>query len=239
MIEKKTVLAVVPARGGSKGVPLKNLRTIGGESLIAIVGKVLSQIKCIDRAVISTDHEGIASEGEKADIDVPFRRPESLSGDRISDLDVLTHALKEIERIDGRQYDVIVMLQPTSPLRTASEVEDTVRLLIEDELDSVWTVSPTDSKNHPLKQLTIKNGHLDHYDPDGSSIIARQQLSTVYHRNGAAYAITRSCLLEQKSIMGQHAGAVISEGMHISIDTEWDIELIEHYLKHRKDIDDV
>jgi len=96
--------------------------------------------------------------------------------------------------------------------------------------DAVWTVSETDSKGHPLKQLTVdrESGRMDYYDADGAAIIARQQLTPVYHRNGVAYAITRSCLLEQKSIKGANTGALVIPGVMISIDTLFDLELTEY-----------
>ena len=160
-------------------MPLKNLRLVGGRSLVARVGDVIRRVPEIDRAVVSTDHELIASAAEDAGIAAPFRRPESISGDRIGDLDVLTHALDATETIDGQRYDIIVMLQPTSPLRTAADVSATIRMLVDGGWDSVWTVSPTDSKGHPLKQLTISSGALSYYDPAGSNIVARQQLEPV------------------------------------------------------------
>lgn len=230
MIAGRSVLAVVPARGGSKGIPLKNLRQVAGRSLVARVGDVIADVPEIDRAVVSTDHAGIAKAAEEAGIAAPFMRPEALSGDRIGDMDVLTHALSASETIDGRHYDIVVMLQPTSPLRTAAQVSATIRMLIEGGWDAVWTVSPTDSKAHPLKQLTVANGALEYYDPAGAEIIARQQMATVYHRNGIAYALTRGCLVEQRTIKGARTGALVVEGQHISIDTEWDIALVEFLL---------
>ena len=236
MIEGRTVLAVVPARGGSKGIPLKNLRQVAGRSLVARVGDVIADVPEIDRAVVSTDHAGIATAAEEAGIAAPFMRPEALSGDYIGDIDVLTHALSASEAADGRRYDIVVMLQPTSPLRTAAQVSATIRMLVEGGWDSVWTVSPTNSKAHPLKQLEIAGGALDYYDPAGARIIARQQMGTVYHRNGIAYAITRSCILDQHTIKGARTGALIVEGEHISIDTEWDIALVEFLLAHRQQV---
>lgn len=232
MIDGLSVLAVVPARGGSKGVPLKNLRQVAGRSLVARVGDVIVGVPEIDRAVVSTDHDGIAKAAEDAGIAAPFRRPEAISGDFIGDLDVLTHALEASEQIDGRRYDVVVMLQPTSPLRTAAQVSATIRMLSEGNWDSVWTVSPTDSKAHPLKQLKVTDGVMDYYDPAGSQIIARQQMGTVYHRNGIAYALRRECLLGQRTIKGARSGALIIEGDHVSIDTEWDFKLVEFVLAH-------
>jgi CMP-N,N'-diacetyllegionaminic acid synthase len=227
MIEGRRVLAVVPARGGSKGIPLKNLRQVGGRSLVAHAGAVAAAVPEIDRRVVSTDHEGIAAEAEAHGLAAPFRRPDALSGDRVGDWEVLDHALREMERIDGCIYDIVVMLQPTSPLRTAENVRDTIRKLVEGGHDAVWTVSPTDLKYHPLKQLAVEHGRMGFFDPRGAGIIARQQLSPVYHRNGVAYAFTRDCLLEHGAIMGPDTGAVVIEGSHVSIDTLEDIEKVE------------
>ncbi|NNL66928.1 MAG: acylneuraminate cytidylyltransferase family protein [Myxococcales bacterium] len=229
MIDGRSVLAVCPARGGSKGIPLKNLAPFHGVPLVARVGQLVGEIDLIDRAVVSTDHDEIARVAEAAGLAAPFRRPEALSGDRIGDADVLLHALEESERSDGCRYDLVVMLQPTSPLRTADQVVRTIETLVSGGWDSVWTVSETDSKGHPLKQLCVEGGGaLRLYDPEGSRIIARQQLSPVYHRNGVAYAMTRECLTEQRSIQGRKCGAVILEGELVSIDTPWDLELAEY-----------
>jgi CMP-N,N'-diacetyllegionaminic acid synthase len=236
VIADRRVLAVCPARGGSKGIPLKNLKPFDGVPLVATVGHLIGEIPAIDRAVVSTDHEEIARVAETSGLAAPFTRPEDLSGDRIGDLEVLTNALQEMERIDGVTYDVVVMLQPTSPLRRASHVTDCLEMLVRGGWDAVWTVSPTDSKEHPWKQLTVDgdSGAMDYYDHRGGEIIARQQLTPVYHRNGAAYAITRSCLLDQQSIKGARTGAlVISEPM-ISIDTLWDLELAEYLASRRE-----
>lgn len=233
MIAGRSVLAVVPARGGSKGIKLKNLREVGGRPLVSRAGDVAAAVPEIDRAVVSTDHNEIARVAEAAGLSAPFRRPEGISGDRIGDFDVLIQALEFMEAHDGRRYDIVVMLQPTSPLRTPAMVSGTINMLVEGNWDSVWSVSETDSKGHPLKQLTIADGAMDYYDPAGAKIIARQQLMPVYHRNGIAYAITRECLVEQRSIKGSRAGAYVVDGDHVSIDTEWDIDLVEFILSRR------
>jgi len=233
MINGQRILVVCPARGGSKGIPLKNLQPFLGVPLIARVGRMVAKITEIDRAVVSTDSEAIAKVAGESGLDVPFYRPEELSGDRISDLEVLSHALVEMERLDGVNYDIIVMLQPTSPLRRSEHVLDTIKMLIDGDWDAVWTVSETDSKNHPLKQLTVENGQLDYYDQGGKQIIARQQLVPVYHRNGVAYAIRRSCLLDKQSIKGDRTGALIVDENMVSIDTYWDLELAEFIFTQR------
>jgi len=232
MIGDKNVLAVVPARGGSKGIPLKNLRPVLGVPLVARAGQIAMALPVIDRAVVSTDHEEIASVAEGAGLAAPFRRPENLSGDRIGDRDVLAHALLEMERLDGVRYGIVVMLQPTSPLRRAADVLGAIMMLDREGWDAVWTVSETDSKGHPLKQLVLgADGAMDYYDQRGAAIIARQQLQPVYHRNGVAYAVTRDCLVNQKSIKGKRTGALVIDGHHVSIDTEWDIEQVEFTMR--------
>jgi CMP-N,N'-diacetyllegionaminic acid synthase len=118
-------------------------------------------------------------------------------------------------------------------LRTAEQVSAAIRMLAEGGWDSVWTVSETDSKGHPLKQLTVTDGWLDYYDQRGAEIIARQQLQPVFHRNGIAYAMTRESLVEQRTIKGRRAGALVVPGTHVSIDTEDDLALVEWVLARR------
>ncbi len=231
MIGSHRILVVVPARGGSKGIPMKNLLPVAGKPLLVHTAELITKLGWVDRAVVSTDHLVIRDTALDHGLDVPFMRPTELSGDRIGDVDVLVHALQATEQDDGQHYDVVVMLQPTSPLRQARHVEATVRKLIDEKLDAVWTVSPTDLKAHPLKQLNVDdNGQMSYYDPAGAAIIARQQLKPVYHRNGVAYALRRETLLEQAALMGERNGAVIIDEPQISIDTLDDVKRVEHFL---------
>jgi len=234
VIDDLSVLGVVPARGGSKGINLKNLREVGGKSLVALAANTARSVDEIDYTVVSTDHDAIAAAAEAAGIAAPFRRPEALSGDRIGDLEVLQNALEEAERVRGERFDIVVMLQPTSPLRTPDHVRGALRMLLDGGYDSVWSVSETDSKGHPLKQLTVTDGALDYYDPAGAAIIARQQLKPVFHRNGIVYAIRRACLVEQQTIKGRRTGGYVVEGNHVSIDTEWDLELVNYLLSRER-----
>ena len=234
MLGSKRILAVVPARGGSKGVPLKNLHPLQGIPLIAHVGRVARDIPAIDRAMVSTDHPEIAAEAERAGLAAPFMRPAELSGDLVSDFQVLEHALTAAERLDGVTYDVVLMLQPTSPLRRAAHVQAVLDKLVKEGWDAVWTVSPTELKYHPLKQLVVGGGgELSYFDPGGAAIVARQQLRPVYHRNGVAYAFTRACLLEQRTIMGARSAAVVLDEPLVSIDTLDDFRLAERELERR------
>lgn len=231
MLKGKTILAVVPARGGSKGVPMKNIHPLLGRPLLAYAGDIVRAAGYFDRAVVSTDHPKIAEVAKTVGLDAPFIRPEDLSGDRVADFPVLKHALVEMESIDGRQYDVVVMLQPTCPLRKPVHVTDAISRLIDGGWSAVWTVSATDIKYHPLKTLKIgENESLSLYDPRGKVIIARQQLDSVYHRNGAAYAFTRDALLQGDTTLPENSTAVIIQDKLISIDTLDDFSEIERLM---------
>ena len=231
MYNQKKILAVIPARGGSKGITLKNLRKVAGKTLVGWVGHALKNTSLIDRKIVSTDHTEIAQEAKLHQLEVPFMRPEELSGDFISDLEVLTHVLVEAETFYNERYDIIVMLQPTSPARTPAQIEEVIKKLADENLDAVWTVSETDLKFHPLKQLALdSNGLMDFFLKEGKAIVARQQLTPVYHRNGIAYAFTRACLLDQKSIKGERTGVVVIEGKTPNIDSIEDLNFAEKVL---------
>lgn len=234
MIDGKRVLAVVPARGGSKGIRLKNLREVGGVPMVARVGDVVREVAEIDRTVASTDHDLIAQTAREAGIDVPFMRPPEHSGDSVGDEPVLTHALEEVEREAGVQYDIITMLQPTSPLRKPAHVRDAIVKLVEEDLDAAWTISPSESQCHPYKQLTIASGFVENFDERANTIVTRQELEQLYHRNGCCYAMTRSCLLDQKNKKGRKTGYVVVEEMMVNVDTEWDIELANWILEREQ-----
>lgn len=208
----KTVVAVIPARGGSKGIPDKNLIKIHGRSLTRLAVDCALSVPEIDTVKCSTDSARIAAEAVGAEIVV---RPPVLAGDAVGDAEVLRHA--------DSDHDIVVMLQPTSPLRKPDDVSACIRMLVNEGRDSVWTVSPTDLHYHPMKQLVVVDGGIDSWNGRGIVHIRRQELTPTYTRNGVCYAMTRQCL-EQYGTMGLNCGALILEGEHRSIDTMEDVE---------------
>ena len=160
MYKNKKILAIIPARGGSKGIKLKNLQKINKKSLIEILANVIKQTKYIDEAIISSDHIDIINEAVRFGLNFYFKRPKNLSSDFIADLPVLQHALKVTEAKLNRVFDVILMLQPTSPMRKPSDIENVIIKLIDNKYDSVWTIDKVDHKFHPDKQLIINNNRL-------------------------------------------------------------------------------
>ena len=235
MYRNLRLLAVIPARGGSKGIPFKNIQPVLGIPLVARVAILIDSLDYIDVAVVSSDNEKIIDTACRFGLEAPFRRPQQLSGDLISDYQVLTHALVETEKHKRTRFDAVIMLQPTSPMRRGHHIQGALDLFIDGNYDSVWSVSQTDSKNHPLKQLTIEDGEVGYYDNSGSEIIARQQLKTVYQRNGIVYVISRACLLDHGDIKGVRTGAFLVEGPSVSIDTISDIEYVEYLMQKNGD----
>lgn len=233
MLRRKRVLAVIPARGGSKGIPRKNITNVAGKPLIRYTTELLAELSWIDLGVVSTDDPAIAQEALLAPGIEVIWRPKDLAGDRIGDMPVLAHALEEAEASSGLPFDVVVMLQPTSPLRRAVDVLECVSALITGQWDSVWTVSKTDLKFHPMKQVKIlPGGKIEFYIDSGSQVIARQQLESAFHRNGVAYAFTAEFVRTADSVFSPgRSSALFTPGLHISIDTAEDIVAVEDFLR--------
>ncbi len=230
MYRENRILAVIPARGGSKGVPRKNIRAVGGVPIVCRAGLCAREVAEIDRIVVSTDDDEIAQIAEEYGIESPFRRPPGISGDRASDWEVMNHALATMEEIDGVRYDVTVLLQPTAPLRRADDVSGAIQLLVDGPHDAVWTVTETDLKYHPVKQMNVRDGIISYVIAAGESLPPRQELEPSYHVNGAAYALTRECVFEQKTRLGKNTGAYVIDGPSVSIDTTEDFDKVEEIL---------
>lgn len=238
MRDGKQILAVLPARGGSKEIPKKNIIPLAGKPLISYTTELLAKMSWIDGAAVSTDSREIAAEATKAGTAQIVWRPPHLSGDQVGDMPVLRHALETFEANNNVAFDVVIMLQPTSPLRSVLEVEGCVDRLLAGDWDSVWTVSETKLSFHPLKQVRIASaGEVEFYVDDGQAIIARQQLTPTYYRNGVAYAFRSDFVRASDSVFSpQRSTAFVTRGEHISIDSMDDLQAVESALrKQRKD----
>ena len=225
MYKNKTILAIVPARGNSKGIKNKNLRKIKGLSLVEHAGNILKKVSWIDYSIISSDSDKIIKAAKKSNLECIFKRPKNISGDRISDHSVLIHALKAAENLKKKKIDIILLVQPTSPLRKVVHIKNVIKKIVDQKLDSVWTVSKADLKFHPLKQLILKKNILSHYNKKGEKIIARQQLTNTYYRNGVVYAVTRELILKNKNLISNKSTGYLINTPQISIDTVKDLKL--------------
>ena len=225
------MLAVVPARAGSKGIPRTNLRKVGSRSLIAWAANTASELSWVDNAVISTDDPEMAEEGTRCGLAAPFLRPAELASDVASSVDVWQHAWRECENHFGRQFDISVLLQPTTPLRKSSDVERTVNAMISGGHSAAATVSRLPGHYAPEKSLTIDGqGILRFLHERGGSYSVRQSLPKYYHRNGVCYAVARKTLMERGHILGDDCVAVEIAGYTANIDDLIDMEFAEYLL---------
>lgn len=236
MIGGLAVLAVVPARGGSKSIPRKNLKTVGGVSLVGRAAQVAAALPMIDAALISTDDAEIAAEAQKHGLDAPFMRPPELSGDTATSVDMWRHAWLAAEAHYGKRFDLSVLLEPTSPLRRPEDVERTLRALIDHGAPAAATVSPTPAHYTPHKTLKInEKGEIEFYLEDGAKYALRQGIPAYYHRNGLCYAVTRDHLVDEGCIIDRNAIAVVVDRHVVNIDDMFELELAEWLLEREKD----
>jgi CMP-N-acetylneuraminic acid synthetase len=226
MIDGLSVLAVVPARSGSKGIPDKNLALIGGVSLIGLAGLTLADVPEVDARVISTDSQRYADEAVRYGLAAPFLRPPELSTDTATAIDTMVHAVLESERQFGRRFDIALIVEPTSPLRTSADISLTIRRLVEANAASAVTVSPVPTKFHPLKILKgDADGRLSYFDTSGAAITGRQQLhGGLFYRNGVCYALRRQTLIDQRTIFTPDTVGVVIDRPLVNLDDPEELE---------------
>jgi len=233
---KARVLAVVPARSGSKGIRHKNMQLVGGKSLIARAGLTLQCCPLVDRAIISTDSSAYADEGRTHGLISFSLRPAKLSTDSAGAVDTVMHAVSEAEIKLCEVFDIVLIVEPTCPLRRPEDIHGAIEMLVRTGAQSVVTVSPVDSKYHPRKILRLEGKRLRFYEPGGASVIARQSLDQFYYRNGACYALTRQCLLEKQVIFGPSTRGYVVERPLVNIDEPLDLEFAR-FLAARCDVE--
>lgn len=213
------VLGIVPARGGSKGVPDKNLRPLAGRTLLDYVGAAARESGAIDRIVLTTDSEAIAAAGRAAGLEVPFLRPQSLAQDDTPMLPVITHALDVLQQ-GGWVPEYVALLQPTSPLRRPQHVGDAVRRLRTSGADSVVTVVELPRHLSPDYVMKIEEGVLRPFLPGSARVTRRQDARPAYSRDGTVYAFRRDTLDRFGTIYGERClPLLIDPHESLSIDT--------------------
>jgi CMP-N-acetylneuraminic acid synthetase len=227
------VLGIVPARGGSKGVPGKNVRKLAGRTLLDYAALAARDSGVIDRIVLSTDSAEIAEAGKRAGLEVPFMRPPELAQDDTPMLPVIQHAVDALVA-EGWTTDVIVLLQPTSPLRRPSHVRDVVAKLHETKADSVVTVVEIPRHLSPDYVMRIEDGVLRPFLPEGARVTRRQDARPAYSRDGTAYACWRATIEKWGNIYGERCEPLIVDAADsLSIDTPADWAEAERRLAAR------
>lgn len=225
------VLAVIPARGGSKGLPGKNLRLLAGRPLIAYSIDDALACRAVDRVVVSTDSEEIAASARAHGAEAPFLRPAALAADETPTLPVLRHVVEELWRREGYRPDLVVVLQPTSPLRGPAAVAEAVRMMADPRVDSVVSVCPAGHSPFLLRRLEGERV-LPFLDPDPLKAgLRRQDLPGLYRLNGAVYVFRRERLLGDDPYGTEIRAVVMEPWRSVDIDGEEDLLVAEAYLR--------
>jgi CMP-N,N'-diacetyllegionaminic acid synthase len=219
------VFGVIPARGGSKGLPGKNLRVLGKLSLIGHAVASARESARLTRFIVSTDSPALADEARRHGAEVPFQRPADLASDEAGMVPVLQHAVRWLEAT-GARPDLVVTLQPTSPFRTGDDIDRTVAKVIDTGSDSAQTV--TEAGYHPFFMKTLDGDRTVALFADGHKYVRRQDAPTVYQPSGAVYVTRRDVLMTEGRVLGADNRAIV-QGFEtaVNIDTEWDFLLAE------------
>ena len=226
MIKKKKFLAVILARGGSKGIPKKNIYKINNHPLISYSLAAAQNSKKIDKIVVSSDSKEILNISKKYGADEIINRPKHLSNDRATSADALYHAVIEIEKKLNYKFDYIIELPCVSPLRDHDDINKALEILSLNKYDSVVSYVDTGEK-HPIRLKRIKNKKITNFCKDYKEAkwgSIRQDFEPCFIRNGAIYAMTRDCIVKSKSRWGKKSFPLImSDKKSINIDTKFDL----------------
>lgn len=224
MYKRKSILALIPARGGSKGVPGKNIRILGDKPMIAWTIDTAKQSKYIDRLILSSEDQEIISTSRKYSCEVPFIRPTELADDETPGIEPVLHALSALDM----EYDYLVLLQPTSPFRSVEDIDCAIEKCIDSAAASCVSVS--ESAKHPAWMYEIDEaGFLYPFLNSDKTADRRQELSPVHSLNGAVYVVKTTQLMEHKSFVFENSTVAHSmpPDRSMDVDTQFDFLLCD------------
>jgi CMP-N,N'-diacetyllegionaminic acid synthase len=226
-------VAIVPARGGSKGLPQKNILPLLGRPLIAHTIEAARAARSVERVLVSTESREIAEIARQCGAEVPFLRPLELARDETPTLLVLQHVLVQLKATEGHAPEIIVLLQPTSPLRRAEDIDKAVGLLEQTGADSV--VSLCAAEHHPYCMNRLEGDRVRPFLENVPEYTRRQDLPPVYRLNGAVYVTRRRVLMEDNRVLGEDTrGLVMDAESSVDIDTLLDFKVAALILRERQ-----
>jgi N-acylneuraminate cytidylyltransferase len=231
MLNGKTVIAVIPARGGSKSVPGKNIRSLGGKPLIAWSIDVARQVSEIDRIIVSTDDTEIASVGRTFGAEV-YVRPQHLATDEALVIDALKDLLQTLEA-ENQMPEWVTLLEPTCPLRSAVDVRECLRLVAQDGYDSVATFK--DAELNPHRAWRLIDGIPEVFVAGAIPWLPRQKLPKAYQLNGAVYVFRANLLAQEANslLLGKLGAVLMPRNRSQDIDDSVDFTIVEALLKEK------
>jgi len=228
MFLEKTILALIPARGGSKGIKGKNIIDLQGKPLISYTIDAALKSSYIDRTVVTTDSEIIANVSRDYGADVPFLRPEELASDTAKTIDVVLHAINTLNS-NSNQYDVLILLQPTQPLRDTNDIDRAIEYFFSNDMKGLTSVSPVD--DNPILIRTInEKGELSSL-LGLNSTCRRQDMDQYYRVNGCIYINKIDEISKETSFNDNPIGYIMQPSHSVDIDELKDLVLAEYYLQ--------
>lgn len=234
MYKDKTILGIIPARGGSKGLPRKNILLLSGKPMIAwTIERALSS-KYLDKVIVNTDDDEIAGIAKKHGAEVPFMRPKELASDTTSMMDVIFHTIA-FYKDNNLSFDYIALLEPTSPLRKVDDIDSAIKQLIDNEKNADSLVSAGEVHlEHPSIMKVVRDGYLSPYEVTGEKIYRRQDLKTVYFPYGVIYMSKTGKLLETGTFYQERTiPYFIERWQNYEVDDLFDFTCIEAVMKYK------
>jgi|TARA_Y100000310_G_scaffold344034_1_gene454673 N-acylneuraminate cytidylyltransferase/CMP-N,N'-diacetyllegionaminic acid synthase len=237
-MKKQKILAVITARGGSKEIPRKNIKKLGGRPLISYTIESAKKSDLITNLIVSTDDKEIADVSKKYGADVPFMRPKELSQDNTPHLPVIQHAVSFMEDKLGITFDYVVILQPTSPFRTEEDIDGTIQKLIDTNADSAVSICQWKG-THPISAKKLEGDKVLPYFVEETTT-RRQDLQKVYQRSSAVYVIKHDKIMEKNQKVGENivrgniVGYTVPKERSIDIDGPLDFIKAEYMLRELK-----
>ncbi len=230
MIIDKKILAIIPARGGSKGIVGKNIKELNGKPLIAYTIEEAKKSKYINRIIVSTDNEEIANVSKKYGAEVPFLRPLELAQDDTPTIECVIHMLNVLKENENYIPDYVCLLQCTSPLRTFNDIDGTIEKLLSTGLDSAASVCEVEV--NPYWTNIFNGERLEYFLKDGKKISRRQDLPKIYRLNGAVYVAKYDVLKNEMTFESEYTtGYVMDKNSSIDIDDIVDFKFAELLMK--------
>lgn len=229
------ILGLIPARGGSKGVPRKNIKLLNGKPLIWYTAKAALCVKELSDVILSTEDIEIAQVGKECGLEVPFLRPKHMAEDESPTLPVIQHALRYLMS-KGKTYDAVCLLQPTSPFRGAKKIKECIDLFTESNADTLITLVPVPETYNPIFMYFKKfDSRLENCIAEQTIVSRRQDVHPAYLREGSVYIIRTKVLMDQETIYGPHiVGCEVKPEDSINIDSLEDWIKAEKIFKERE-----
>src|SRR3989338_4440741 len=227
----KKILGVITARGGSKGIPRKNIKELVGKPLIVYTIEATRGSKYLTRCLVSTDDKEIADVSRKHGADVPFMRPAELAQDKSTSMEVVQYVIKKLKDDFGEEYDYLMILQPTSPLRTSADIDECIKLAIQTGADSVMSMKELEDFS-PKKVKRVEEGVImPYFEEEGKESSRRQDLAKMYKRNCAIYLTKTECI-KRGDLFGKISYAyLMPEERSVDINKPVDFDMAEFWMK--------